>query len=97
MTKTHAFNLTGAARKPLIEAIESFAKVKGVYQGAPKFGYAFYGIGVLDKEGALHFDSDMQVIMDCVTYLEEGGVQLATLRHGRRHNQGLERVSHGGL
>jgi len=73
MTKTHEFNLTGAARKPLIHAIESFANVKGVYQGAPKFGYAFYGIGVLDKEGALHFDCDLQVIMDCVTWLEEQG------------------------
>ena len=73
MTKTHKFNLTGATRKPLIKAIESFANVKGVYQGAPKFGYAFYGVGVLDKEGALHFDCDMQVIMDCVTWLEEQG------------------------
>jgi len=73
MTKTHEFNLTGAARKPLIEAIESFAKVKGVYQGAPKFGYAFIGIGVLDKSGALHFDCDLQVIMDCVTWLEQCG------------------------
>jgi len=73
MTKTHEFHLTGAARKPLIEAIENFANVKGVYQGAPKFGYAFYGIGVLDKEGALHFDCDMQVIMDCVTWLEQCG------------------------
>ena len=73
MMRTHAFNLKGAARKPLIEAIESFARVKGVYQGAPKFGYAFMGIGVLDKEGALHFDCDMQVIMDCVTYLEDCG------------------------
>ena len=73
MTKTHEFHLTGAARKPLIEAIESFANVKGVYQGAPKFGYAFYGIGVLDKEGALHFDCDMQVIMDCVTWIEQCG------------------------
>ena len=73
MTKSHAFNLTGAARKPLIEAIEGFANVKGVYQGAPKFGYAFYGIGVLDKEGTLHFDCDLQVIMDCVTWLEQCG------------------------
>ena len=71
MTKTHEFHLTGAARKPLIEAIESFANVKGVYQGAPKFGYAFYGVGVLDKEGSLHFDCDAQVIMDCVTWLWE--------------------------
>ena len=73
MTKSHRFNLTGAARKPLIEAVESFANVKGVYQGAPKFGYAFYGVGVLDKEGTLHFDCDLQVIMDCVTWLEQCG------------------------
>jgi hypothetical protein len=73
MTKTHEFNLTGAARKPLIEAIEGFANVKGVYQGAPQFGYAFYGIGVLDKAGALHFDCDPQVITDCVAWLEERG------------------------
>ena len=73
MTRTHAFNLKGAARKPLIEAIEGFARVKGVYQGAPKFGYAFCGVGVLDKDGSLHFDCDMQVIMDCVTHLEDCG------------------------
>ena len=79
MTRTHEFNLTGAARKPLIEAIESFANVKGVYQGAPRFGYAFYGVGVLDKEGALHFDCDMQIIMDCVTWLEERGFACDTM------------------
>ena len=73
MTKTHEFHLAGAARKPLIDAIESFTNVKGVYQGAPKFGYAFHGVGVLDKEGALHFDCDAQVVMDCVTWLEERG------------------------
>ena len=67
MKRTHEFNLTGPARKPLIEAIEGFAKVKAVYQGAPKFGYAFYGIGVLDKDGVLHFDCDTQVIMDLIT------------------------------
>jgi hypothetical protein len=75
MTRTHEFNLTGAARKPLIEAIEGFTKVKGVYQGAPKFGYAFYGIGILDKAGTLEFysDCDLQVIMDLVTHLEQSG------------------------
>ena len=82
MTRTHAFNLKGAARKPLIEAIEGFARVKGVYQGAPKFGYAFYGIGVLDKEGSLHFDCDMQVIMDCVTHLEDCGFACDTAFEG---------------
>jgi hypothetical protein len=73
MTKTHAFHLTGAARKPLIEAIEGFAKAKGVYQGAPKFGYAFSGLGSLDKEGALHFDCGAQAIMDCLAWLEQRG------------------------
>ena len=73
MTRTHEFNLTGAARKPLIEAIESFTNTKGVYQGAPKFGYAFHGVGVLDKAGALHLNCDMQVIMDLITWLENCG------------------------
>ena len=73
MTKTHEFHLTGAARKPLIEAIESFTNTKGVYQGAPKFGYAFHGIGVLDKNGALHLNCDLQVIMDLITWLENCG------------------------
>ena len=73
MRKSHAFNLTGAARKPLIEAVESFTGVKGVYQGAPKFGYAYYGIGIIDKAGTFHFDCDVQVIMDCVTWLEQRG------------------------
>ena len=78
MTRTHEFNLTGAARKPLIEAIEGFTKVKGVYQGAPQFGYAFFGVGVLDKAGALHLDCDMQVIMDLVTWLEDCGFECST-------------------
>jgi hypothetical protein len=73
MIKSHAFNLVGAARKPLIEALESFTNIKGVYQKAPKFGYVFYGLGTLDKEGTLHFDCDLQVVMDCVTYLEDCG------------------------
>jgi len=73
MTRTHEFHLTGAARKPLIEAIESFTNTKGVYQGAPKFGYAFHGVGVLDKAGALHLDCDLQVIMDLITWLENCG------------------------
>jgi len=73
MKRTHEFNLTGSARKPLIEAIEGFTKVKAVYQGAPKFGYAFYDIGLLDKNGALHLDCDAQVIMDLITWLEGCG------------------------
>ena len=73
MTRTHEFNLTGAARKPLIEAIESFTNTKGVYQGVGKFGYAFHGVGVLDKAGALHLDCDLQVIMDLITWLENCG------------------------
>ena len=75
MKSTHEFNLTGSARKPLIEAIEGFTKTKAAYQGAPKFGYAFYGIGILDKNGVLHLDCDTQVIMDLVTWLENCGFE----------------------
>jgi len=73
MTRTYDFNLTGSARKPLIEAIGEFTRVKGVYQGPPKYGYVFLGFGVLDKNGALHLDCDMQVIMDLITWLENCG------------------------
>jgi len=78
MTITHDFKLTGSARKPLLEAIEAFTRVKPTYQGAPSMGYAIYHLGVLDKDGKLHFDCDLQEIMDCVTYLEECGFASTT-------------------
>lgn len=89
MKRIHAFHLTGAARKPLVEAIEDFTKVKGVYQGAPKFSYTFCGIGVLDRNGALNLDCDLQIIVDLITWLENCGFECSTVTDENEKPDGL--------
>lgn len=70
------YNLTGAARKALVQTISEILGKPAVYQGAPTFAYAidFYSV---DKNGTLIYpdDADMVAVRRLINSLSERGYQ----------------------
>ena len=50
------FNVTGARRKELVNAVSEITENPAVYKGAPTFAYEIGGFTV-DKDGTLSFDN----------------------------------------
>lgn len=57
MNHPYHYNLTGAERKALVEAISMILGITAVYQKAPTFAYQI-GVYTVDKTGALLFPED---------------------------------------
>lgn len=68
------YNLTGAARKALVQAISEILGKPAVYQGAPTFAYAidFYSV---DKNGTLSYpdNTSTEDVRELVSRLRENG------------------------
>lgn len=73
-----SYNLTGAGRKALVQAISEILGQPAVYRGAPTFAYAidFYNV---DKNGTLNYpeDTDPEKVRSLVVSLFERGYQPA--------------------
>lgn len=68
------YNLTGAARKALVQTISEILSKPAVYQGAPTFAYAinFYSV---DKNGTLNYPDNVNLedVRELVSRLRERG------------------------
>lgn len=68
------YNLTGAARKALVQTISEILGKPAVYQGAPTFTYAidFYSV---DKNGTLNYpdNTSPEDVRELVSRLRERG------------------------
>ena len=71
-----SYNLTGAGRKALVQAISDILGQPAVYQGAPTFAYAI-GTYIVDKNGTLTYpaDTNSKKVRSLVTSLFERGYQ----------------------
>lgn len=76
MNYQYHYNLTGAERKALVEAISRVLEIPAVYQKAPTFAYRV-GVYTVDKTGALVFpeDADPEEMQKLLTKLKEQGYQ----------------------
>ena len=76
MNNPYHYNLTGAKRKALVEAISTILEIAAVYQKAPTFAYKI-GIYTVDKTGALLFpeDVDLEEVQTLLIKLQDQGYQ----------------------
>lgn len=73
------FNVTGARRKELVNAVSEIADSPANYMGAPTFAYEINGFTV-DKDGILSFDSmtDSDLVERLLDELAERGFECET-------------------
>jgi hypothetical protein len=73
------FNVTGARRREMVNAVREIAESPARYKGAPTFAYETGGFTV-DKNGALSFDSmtDSELVKRLLDRLSELGFELET-------------------
>ena len=76
MNNPYHYNLTGAKRKALVEAISTILEIAAVYQKAPTFAYKI-GVYTVDKTGALLFpeDVDLEEVQTLLIKLQDQGYQ----------------------
>ena len=76
MNHQYHYNLTGAKRKALVEAISTILEITAAYQKAPTFAYKI-GVYTVDKTGALLFpeDTDPKEVQKLLTKLQDQGYQ----------------------